>query len=310
MSSIDAVERGFKMSATAIESKVIGFHAQGGGFHVKSALMRTDETGGYFVTKINANFPSNPSVGFPTIQGVVALFESSTGKVVALIDSISLTLLRTAAASAVAARALSRPDSHTLTIVGCGAQAAPHLQAISAVRPIRRVFVIDRDSAKADAFAATFSSSGIQVESVRDLTDCGPASEIIVTCTSSRTAFLESQHVSPGTFVAAVGADNEDKQEVAPALMAAAKVVVDSIEQCAAFGDLHHALGTGLMERDKVHGELSAILAGTIPARESENERIIFDSTGVAFQDVVCAALAYERAEELHLGTMIQLDAT
>lgn len=307
--SIDAVELGFMMSARAIESKVLGFHAVGGGFHVKSALMNAEAGRGYFVTKINANFPSNPSIYLPTIQGVVALFESKTGQVVALMDSASLTLLRTAAATAVAARALSNPNSSTLTIIGCGAQAGPHLRAISAVRTIRNVFVSDRDEAKAGAFAANHSTSKLIVTAVRDLNDCAPSSDIIVTCTSSRSAFLESHHVAPGAFIAAVGADNEDKQEISPALMAASKVIVDSIDQCAAFGDLHHALAAGAMDRSNVHGELSVILSGSITGRESEDETIIFDSTGVAFQDVVCAAIAYERAVELNLGTAIRLAA-
>ncbi len=295
------------MSASAIESKVLGFHAPGGSFHVKSALMKAEGTTGYFATKINANFTSNPLVNLPTIQGVVALFESSTGKVVALIDSISLTLLRTAAASAVAARALSRADSHTLTIVGCGAQAEPHLRALAAVRPIEKVFVTDRDTAKAEGFAASFSTPELRIIPVARLDDCAPASDIIVTCTSSKAAFLEPRHVAAGAFVAAVGADNEDKQELSPSLMADAKVVVDSLDQCAAFGDLHHALSAGMMQRSSVHGELSEILSGAIAGRESETERIVFDSTGVAFQDVMCAVLAYDRAAELNLGTTIRL---
>jgi len=130
-----------------------------------------------------------------------------------------------------------------------------------------------------------------------------------VTCTPSRQAYLSAKEVSPGTFISAVGADNPDKQELHPALMANSKVVADVLEQCAVMGDLHHALDAGLMVKDDVHAELGEVVAGKKPGRESDAEIIVFDSTGMALQDVAAAACAYEKAQEQGSGMRLSFAA-
>jgi alanine dehydrogenase len=305
--TIDAVERSFRLSGAAIQSKVLGFHAAGGGFHIKAALLDNADRSGIFAAKLNANFPGNPAKGLPTIQGVLALFEAKSGRLLALMDSSAITLLRTAAASAVAARALARATDSRLAIIGCGAQAGPHLDAIKSVRDLEEVWVFDADEARASSFADRYSSSLLPVKRAASVEACVQESDIIVTCTSSRKPFLFPEHVAPGTFIAAVGADNEDKQELAPELMASASVYTDSLEQCAAFGDLHHAIEAGVMTRDSVRGNLADVLSEGVRGRSSNSETIVFDSTGVAFQDVVCAELAYVRAKERKLGLEVAL---
>jgi ornithine cyclodeaminase/alanine dehydrogenase-like protein (mu-crystallin family) len=111
----------------------------------------------------------------------------------------------------------------------------------------------------------------------------------------------------PGTFVAAVGADSPAKHEIDTGLLATSKVIVDSLEQCASIGDLHHALAAGVMSRDDVHAELGEIVAGLECGREREDEVIVFDSTGTALQDVAIAALVYERAVASGRGTQVDL---
>ena len=128
-------------------------------------------------------------------------------------------------------------------------------------------------------------------------------SDICVTCTPSREFFVRKEDVAPGTFIAAVGADNEDKQEIDPDLMASAKVVTDSLEQCSTIGDLHHAISEALMRKEKVYAELSEIVAARKPARVNDEEIIIFDSTGVAIEDAVAAAAVYEKARAASVGT-------
>jgi ornithine cyclodeaminase/alanine dehydrogenase-like protein (mu-crystallin family) len=118
--------------------------------------------------------------------------------------------------------------------------------------------------------------------------------DIVITCTPSNSPVLFSAR--RGTFVAAVGADSGEKHEIASALMASAKVVTDLTEQCAAIGDLHHAIHVGAMRREQVHAELAEIIAGRKAGREAADEVIVFDSTGMALQDVAAAALVYERA--------------
>jgi len=117
-----------------------------------------------------------------------------------------------------------------------------------------------------------------------------------VTCTPARKYFLHKNHVAPGTFVAAVGADNDDKQELDPQLLACSTVVADVLDQCVAIGDLHHAIAEGLMDRNSVHAELGEVVAGRKSGRTSADETTVFDSTGTALQDVAAAAVVYERA--------------
>ncbi len=118
---------------------------------------------------------------------------------------------------------------------------------------------------------------------------------------------MQAADIRSGTFVAAVGADSEEKQELDPELLHASRVVVDHLEQCAAIGELHHALSRGILSRSQVHGELHQVVAGHRPGRTSPHEIFIFDSTGVALEDVAAARLVYERAVEAGVGTVIPL---
>jgi ornithine cyclodeaminase/alanine dehydrogenase-like protein (mu-crystallin family) len=127
--------------------------------------------------------------------------------------------------------------------------------------------------------------------------------DICVTCTTSTEFLLGAEDVAPGTFVAGVGVDSERKRELAPALLAQSTVVVDVLSQCAAFGDLHHAIDAGLMSTNDVRAELGQIIVGARPGRQSSGDVIVFDSTGMALQDVAAAAVVHERALELDLGT-------
>ncbi len=304
---IDAVETAFRRSAAAqdLPARLLGLHVPGGGLHVKAAAM-----GHRIAAKLNFNFPGNPERGLPTIQGVVVLSDAADGRVLAIMDSMEITVLRTAAATALAARHLARRDAAVATVCGCGAQGAAQLAAVVAAREITRVFAHDRDHATAVRFARERTQAlGIAVEATRDLAGAARQSDIVVTCTSSRAPLLGPADVRAGTFIAAVGADSEDKQEIDPALLAAATLVVDSLEQCATIGELHHALAAGLLTRDAVHAELGQVVAGMRPGRTSADEITVFDSTGTGFQDLAAAAMVYERACAAAAGATIDLSA-
>ncbi|MFN2564433.1 MAG: ornithine cyclodeaminase family protein [Gemmatimonadaceae bacterium] len=307
---IDAVEHAFRLHAggRAIPPSVLGVHVDGGGFHVKTAGLRL-VAGSYFAAKVNANFPRNRErFGTPTIQGVIALFDLERGCPLALVDSAELTSLRTAAATAVAARYLARQDAAVVTICGCGVQGRDQLRALARVRPLGTVFAFDVDGLRAEEYAAVMRSElGLDVRSVRKLTEAVRGSDVCVTCTTSRHAILHREDVPEGAFVAAVGADNPEKQEIDPELLGASTVVVDALEQCAAIGDLHHAIVAGVMSRDDVHAELAEVIAGSKPGRTSDEEIIVFDSTGTALEDVAVAAVLYERAVEAGRGVMVDL---
>ena len=307
---IDAVERAFIQHARGelpTAPGVLGAHVTGGGYHIKTAALGGER--GYFAAKVNANFPDNYKTrGLPTVQGVIALFDLTSGRPLAILDSIEITILRTAAASAVAARRLALAEARTVTIYGCGVQGRSHLRALALVRPLSHAYAIDLDNERAASFAKDLSAElGISITPNEQLDSAIAASEICVTCTTSRQPIFSVGLVRPGLFVAAVGADNPDKQEIEPAALAKCKVVVDLVDQAASIGDLHHAIDAGVMQISDVHAELGQVLAGLRPGRTSNDETFVFDSTGTALQDVAAAAVVYERAIRAGRGTTVEL---
>jgi len=273
-----------------------------GGFHIKAALLGSAP---YFAAKLNGNFFYNQQrFAMPNIQGLIILCDATNGYPLAVMDSIEITILRTGAATAVAARHLARPDSKVATICGCGNQGRVQLRALRRVLPLEQVYAFDRDETQARAFAVELSRElGTAVEPVYDLASAVRKSDVCVTCTPAKKYFLRQEHVAPGTFIAAVGADNEDKQELDPRLLASSKVVADVLDQCVEIGDLHHAIAAGLMQRGDVHAELAEVVAGKKAGRTSQEEITIFDSTGTALQDVAAAAVVYERARQGKRGS-------
>jgi alanine dehydrogenase len=305
---IAAVEHAFALQAEgkALGPGVLALHAASGGFHVKAAGLPLGRF--YVAAKVNANFPDNPARGLPTIQGVVVLSDGETGQLLALMDSMEITALRTGAVTAVAARYLARPDARVATIVGCGRQGRIQLAALASVRKLERVYAVDRDATISRRFADRMSAElGVDVRPVAALAEASRQSDLWVTCTPSRSPLLSRENVAPGAFVAAVGADNEHKQELDPGLLAAASVVVDSLEQCAAIGDLHHALRAGAMSLTDVYAELAEVVVGRKPGRRSPEDIVVFDSTGVAIEDVAAAAMVYEKALGAARGVTVEL---
>jgi alanine dehydrogenase len=307
---ISAVERAFAMHGRkeAKDPAVVGVHVDGGGFHIKAAA--ADDDGSFFAAKVNANFPDNgPRFGLPTIQGILLLFDAINGAPLAVMDSAEITAIRTAAATSVAAKHLASTGAATVTICGCGEQSRSQFRALTHVRPsITTVFAFDQDRARAEEFAEFVRAEhNLSAHVAQDLRDATRKSEIIITGTTSRKHFLGIDDVSPGSFVAAVGADNPQKQEIDPALLAAATVVVDILDQCATIGDLHHALDAGVMTRSDVHAELGEIVAGIRPGRSRKDEVIVYDSTGTALQDVAAAAIVYRKAITSGRGQVVEL---
>jgi len=301
---IAAVEQAFKAHAEgrALAPGVLGVHARDGGFHIKAAGLELARP--YFAAKVNGNFFQNKQrFGMPNIQGVILLCDAENGYPLALMDSIEITILRTGAATAVAAKYLARPDSRVATICGCGNQGRVSLRALTKVRQLETAYLFDLDQSQAERLADGLSGElQIEVKAVRDLAAAVGKSDICVACTPSKRYYLNQSDIPPGMFIAAVGADNEEKQEIDPRLMATSKVVVDSLAQCAAIGDLHHALALGLMTEADVHAELGEVIAGQKPGRVAAEEIIVFDSTGTALQDVAAAAIVYEKAQSVGIS--------
>jgi alanine dehydrogenase len=172
---------------------------------------------------------------------------------------------------------------------------------------IRRVFLTDKDAGAAEAFAAEIAGGGLDVDVPAKPHLAARASDVIVTCTSSHTPFLARADVRAGTFIAAIGADNPEKSEIDPALMARARVVTDLTEQCSYMGDLHHAIRAGTMQASDVHAELGELVAGRKPGRTEAHEITLFDGSGVGLQDVAASARAYELARKQDAGRRLSL---
>ena len=301
---IAAVEDAFRQHALGKlpAPGILGMQAGEGSFHVKAALLTVDRP--YFAAKLNANFPQNPSRhGLPTIQGVVLLSDAADGAPLAVMDSMSITALRTAAATAVAAKHLAGERCEAALICGCGAQAPAQLRALLRVRKPARVYAYDENAARAVAFAHALGAElQVAISAVTGLAQAAAASDIVITCTTARRHFLTRAMVPAGAFIAAVGADSEDKQEIDPLLLAQATVVTDLTEQACQIGDLHHAIVAGVLSRDSVHAELGEVVAGRKRGRARADEIIVFDSTGTGLQDAAAAVAAYRGALAQGLG--------
>jgi alanine dehydrogenase len=302
---IDAVDEIFRLQGQGKVPApgILGVRAPAGGLHVKAGLLPRDRN--YFVAKLNANFPGNNArIGLPTIQGVIVVFDAQNGVPLAILDSIDITLKRTAAASAVAAKYLARKDSSVATICGCGQQGRAQLRAIALVLPLTKIYAFDiNDRAAIDFRNELLPELKIDIEPVRDLPSAIQKSDVCITCTTANESFVRKEDVRAGTFIAAVGADDGHKQEIDSALIASAKVVADSLEQSSAIGDVHHAIAHGLMRKEGVYAELCEIVAGQKIGRVNEDEIIVFDSTGVAIEDAVAAVAVYERALANGIGS-------
>ena len=304
---LGAVETAFRLSNEGRTEAPLpmAIHGLGGGaFHAKGAAMFGERK--LAALKLNGNFPGNPARGLPTIQGVILLCDADTGAVLAIMDSIEITLRRTAAATALAAKYLARSDADTLAVIGCGAQARAQTEALVDVLPLKRGVAFDLDASKASAFASE-ASDILPFKVASSLRDATRDAHVIVTCTTARAPFLNAGDVSPGAFIAAVGADNPEKSEIAPSLMTSSTIVADVLAQCLVMGDLHHAVKSGAMSPDRVQVELADLVVGAKRGRAHDDEIVIFDSTGTAIQDVASAAAVYERAREARVGAVINL---
>jgi alanine dehydrogenase len=307
---VHAVEQAFNLLASGeiLGAGVLDIPGNDGMFHVKGAgIPLGDEI--FIAVKVNGNFPENKKRhDLPTIQGAILLCDGIRGFPLAFMDSTEITIQRTGAATALAARHLARTNSEVATICGCGKQGKIQLIALKHVLPLKRVFAFDQDTELAEQFSKQMTKEiGIPVHAVRDIAEGTQQSDVVVTCTTSRRFFLTKNDVRKGTFVAAVGADSHDKQEIDPELLASSKVVTDVLDQCARIGDLHHAIQSNLMKPDDVYAQLHEIVAGSKRTPRATNEIVIFDSTGTALQDVAAAAVVYQRAVERGVGKFLEL---
>ena len=259
-----------------------------------------------FAIKISPGFFDNPKRGLPSLNGLMVLLSVETGLVQALLlDNGTLTDLRTAAAGAVAAKHLARPDAATAAILGAGAQARLQLAALCLVRPIRAARIWARRPEQARAAASELAAQlGIAVQAAESAEAAVRDADIIVTTTPATTPVLQANWLAPGQHVTAMGSDSEHKNELDPRIVVAARPdVADRQSQTRRLGELHHAIAAGLFPADAAFPELGDIVAGRVSGRADAAAITVCDLTGTGVQDTAIATLAVRRAREAGAGT-------
>ncbi|NTH49221.1 ectoine utilization protein EutC [Agrobacterium rhizogenes] len=308
--AVDCVEQAFVALATkAVEMPPImrlDIPAHRGEVDVKTAYVPGLDS---FAIKVSPGFFNNPSLGLPSTNGLMMLLSAHTGLVEALLlDNGYLTDVRTAAAGAVAARHLARPDARIATILGAGMQARLQLRALTLVRPIKEARIWARDAQKARQLAGELMEElGFLVVAEADAERACRGADIIVTTTPSSRPILDAAWLQPGQHVTAMGSDAEHKNEIDPAaILRAAPYVADSLKQTRRLGELHHAIAAGLVSKDAAFPELGAIIGGQALGRRSDAAITLCDLTGTGVQDTAIATLAYRRAVLAGVGQAIE----
>jgi alanine dehydrogenase len=241
--------------------------------------------------------------GLLTVMAKILLNDPDTGLEFADLDGTHVTDFRTGAAGGLAAKYLSRPDASRLGLIGAGAQARTQLAAVLKVRPLREVVVFDRHLDHAQSFADRVTATyGVAARAVAKAADAVQDLDIVVTTTPSKTPLVFRDAVSPGTHINAIGADAVGKEELDPAILQDAKIVVDDWAQASHSGEINVPLAQGIIRPEQVYGSLGEIAAGKKPGRTSPEEITVFDSTGLIIQDLALAYAVYRRARDLGLG--------
>ncbi len=306
---IDAVEGAFAADArgdTQMPAKsYIDLSQHDGDFRSMPAYIDAGDWEAAGVKWVNSH-PGNPDRhDLPTVMGTMIYSDPATALPLALLDGTSLTRLRTGAAAAVATRYLAREGATSLGLVGAGIQSYSQLEAVAEVRPIERVVVADRDP---DAIAALRERYGDTYDVSEGSIDEAAACDVVSTTTPVREPIVTS--VGEHTHVNAMGADAAGKHEVADDVLASATLVIDDYDQCTHSGEINVPWSQGALDDDDIHAELAEVVSGQAAGRENGDGVTVFDSTGLAIQDVAAAHVVYERARENGVGTDFALVGT
>jgi len=305
---VDAVEVAFAAHArgdTVMPAKsYVDLPRYDGDFRSMPAYLDAGDWDAAGLKWVNSHTENRRRHDLPTVMATMCYSDPETGLLLSIMDGTTLTTKRTGAAAAVATDRLAIRDATTLGLVGAGAQSYAQLDAILTVRPIETVIVADADADRAAAF----------VEAVRDRVDArvgsipeAVACDVVSTTTPVRDPIVDAADVGAHTHINAVGADAPGKHELADDLLTAAKLVVDDREQCTHSGEINVPYAAGRLTDDDVHAELGAVVIGEVTGRTPEDGITVFDSTGLAVQDVAAARVVYERASAAGAGVSLDL---
>jgi len=308
--AIEAVEGAFRAKglgkAQMPPKSYIYFDRYDGDFRVMPAYL--EEQGAAGVKIVNAH-PLNPKeYGLPTVMAVIVLLDPKTGAPLAIMDGTWITNIRTGAGGAVAAKYLARRDSHIVAMVGAGVQARTQLIALKEVLDIAEVRINDISAEKARQYAEEMGKQlGVNVKAVGDTGRAVEGADVVVTTTPARKPILMNDWVSEGMHINAIGADAPGKQELDPQILTRAKVVVDDVEQAIHGGEVNVPLSEGVIARGDIYADLGEVVTGKKPGRTSHEEITIFDSTGLAVQDIATDWVVYQKARKAGKGIEVEL---
>ena len=257
----------------------------------------------FYSLKIATVYPGNPAAGLPFVQSKLLLTCGKTGTPVAILDGTSLTAIRTGAASGLATRLLSRPDSKVLGVIGAGVQARTQVEAVCRVRPIELIKVFSRSRSQAEEFAADLQIKTTVVDSAQEAVS---GSDIVCTVTPALSPVFSDNDVSPGTHINAVGSYRTDMIEVPFETTKRANIAVDhfgsALEEA---GDLVQPMNAGIIDANHFRLEMGQVLENPSLGRASDDSITLFKSVGIAIQDLCAARMALKNAEKLGLGPLL-----
>ncbi|MDI6884227.1 MAG: alanine dehydrogenase [Hadesarchaea archaeon] len=308
--AIEAVEQAFRakgLGKIQMPAKsYVYFKDYNGDFRVMPAYL--EEMGAAGVKIVNAH-PRNPKeYGLPTVMATIVLLDPKTGAPLAIMDGTWITNIRTGAGGAVAAKYLARKDSRVAAMVGAGVQAKTQLLALNEVLKIEEVRVNDLSVGKAEKYAKEMGKKlGLDTKATKETRKAVEGADIVVTTTPSRRPVLMNNWVSEGMHINAIGADAPGKQELDPEILMRAKVVVDDVEQAIHGGEVNVPLSKGLIARGDIYADLGEIVTKKKPGRTSHDEITVFDSTGLAVQDIATDWIVYKKAKRMGKGREVEL---
>jgi alanine dehydrogenase len=275
-----------------------------GDFRSMPAYMAADDWDAAGMKWVNVHTENPDDHDLPTVMGTMVYSDPETAFPLAIMDGTTLTRQRTGAAAAVATDYLAVPDATSLGIVGAGVQSYTQLEAIAEVRPIEEVVVADRDEAAIREFVDRFEDGfDVRGGTIAEAASC----DVLSTVTPVTSPIVDADDVGDHTHINAMGADAAGKQELDPDILLAATVVIDDYDQCVHSGEINVPWGEGLVDDGDLYGELGEIVTGDRAGRTADDGVTVFDSTGLAIQDVAAAHVVYEHAKADDEGTGFSL---
>jgi len=303
---IDCTEKAFfsyaKGKVQMPSKNYLYFHEHNGDLRIMPAFSQELQMAG---TKIVNVHPENPKRGLATVMATILLNDAETGTPLAFMDATYITGMRTGAAGAVAVKYLAKKNSQTLGAIGAGQQALFQIAAICKIKEIKEVFVYDIHQESIDNLARQLEDINIKIKKAS--LEEAARQDILVTVTPSREPIIKKEWIKLGTHINAIGADAKGKEELDPEILKQGKIVIDDWEQASHSGEINVPVSKGIIKKEDIYSSLGEIVSGQKKGRENDEEITIFDSTGLAIQDLFTANFVYNEAKRREMGKKINL---